>query len=181
MWERPEDNPFLDAENVRPEIWSYGHRNLQGATLHPETGQLWTIEHGARGGDEVNTPLPGLNYGWPIITYGKDYSGLSIGVGTALEGMEQPIHYWDPSIAPSGLTFYTGEQFPEWRGNLLVGSLKFELLVRLVIENGQIVHEERILGGLGDRIRDVEQGPDGFVYLLTDEKNGRLLRLNRIG
>ncbi len=173
----PADNPFVGSDAAQPEIWSYGHRNLQGAALHPETGQLWTTEHGARGGDEVNTPRSGRNYGWPVISYGVNYNGSPIGEGTDREGMEQPVHYWDPSIAPSGLAFYTSDRFPNWRGNLLAGSLKFGLLVRLEIEDGRVVHEERMLDGLDDRIRDVVVGPDGFVYLLTDENRGRVLRV----
>lgn len=173
----PADNPFVGRSGARPEIWSYGHRNIQGAALHPETHELWTVEHGARGGDELNTPKPGRNYGWPVITYGRDYSGARIGVGTAREGMEQPVHYWDPSIAPSGLLFYTGDRFPGWRGNLFVGALEFELLARLELDGSRVVAEERLLQGFGDRIRDVRQGPDGLIYLLTDEENGRVLRL----
>ncbi len=177
----PDDNPFVGQRGAMPEIWSFGHRNLQGATLDRETGQLWTVEHGARGGDEVNTPQAGLNYGWPVITYGVNYNGAQIGIGTARDGMEQPVHYWDPSIAPSGLTFYHGDRFPNWRGNLLVGSLKFGLLVRLEVQNGRVMHEERMLDGLGDRVRHVVEGPDGYVYLLTDEGNGRVLRLEPAG
>lgn len=173
----PGDNPFVGRGDARPEIWSYGHRNLQGAALHPKTGQLWTVEHGAMGGDEVNTPKAGRNYGWPVITYGRDYSGATIGEGTARAGMEQPIHYWDPSIAPSGLAFYTGQRFPAWNGSLFVGSLKFGLLARLELDGERVTFEERMLQGLGDRVRDVRQGPDGCLYLLTDESNGRVLRL----
>lgn len=173
----PSDNPFTNRGGVRPEIWSYGHRNAQGAALHPQTGQLWTVEHGARGGDEVNAPRAGHNYGWPVITYGRDYSGSRIGEGTAKAGMEQPIHYWDPSIAPSGMAFYTGNRFPAWRGNLFVGSLKFGLLVRLTLRGEAVTGEERLLEGLGARVRDVRQGPDGYLYLLTDESNGRVLRI----
>jgi glucose/arabinose dehydrogenase len=173
----PPDNPFVRRGGARPEIWSYGHRNLQGAAIHPETGQLWTIEHGAQGGDEVNVPRAGRNYGWPVITYGRDYSGATIGEGTTRAGMEQPVHYWDPSIAPSGMTFYTGDRFPEWRGNLFVGSLKFQMLVRLVLDGERVVREERLLRGLGSRVRDVRQGPDGLLYLLTDEGDGRILRI----
>jgi glucose/arabinose dehydrogenase len=173
----PTDNPFVNRRGAQPEIWSYGHRNLQGAALHPETGQLWTVEHGAQGGDEVNVPRAGRNYGWPVITYGRDYSGAAIGDGTTKAGMEQPVHYWDPSIAPSGMVFYTGDRFPEWRGNLFVGSLKFQVLVRLVLDGERVVREERLLQGLGGRVRDVRQGPDGFLYLLTDEGDGRILRL----
>jgi glucose/arabinose dehydrogenase len=173
----PADNPFVSREGAKPEIWSYGHRNLQGATLHPETGELWTVEHGAMGGDEVNTPKPGRNYGWPVITYGVDYSGAKIGEGTAKAGMEQPVHYWDPSIAPSGMTFYTGDKFPAWHGNLFVGSLKFGRLVRLEVNGTRVTNEERLLDGFGSRVRDVRQGPDGYLYIVTDESNGRIMRV----
>lgn len=176
----PPDNPFVGRANARPEIWSYGHRNLQGAALHPETGALWTVEHGAMGGDELNIPRPGLNYGWPVITYGRDYSGAAISEGTAKEGMEQPVHYWDPSIAPSGLLFYTGDRFPRWRGNLFVGALNFQLLARLELTGDRVVAEERLLQGYRQRIRDVRQGPDGYIYLLTDEDDGRLVRLEPV-
>jgi glucose/arabinose dehydrogenase len=173
----PPDNPFVGRAGARPEIWSYGHRNTQGAALHPGTGALWTHEHGARGGDEINIPEAGRNYGWPVITYGVDYTGLRIGEGTAKAGMEQPIYYWDPSIAPSGMAFYTGDRFPAWRGNLFVGSLKFGLLLRLELDGRRVIREERLLESLGERIRDVRQGPDGFLYLLTDLRSGRILRL----
>lgn len=173
----PADNPFVDHPTAQPEIWSYGHRNMQGAALHPETGQLWTIEHGARGGDELNHPEAGRNYGWPVITYGRDYSGLRIGEGTAKDGMEQPVYYWDPVIAPSGMAFYTGDRYAGWQGNLLVGSLSPGGLVRLVMRDGQVVEEIRYLGDLRERIRDVVQGPDGYVYLLTDSRDGRVLRV----
>ena len=173
----PDDNPFIGKGDAQPEIWSYGHRNMQGAALHPETGEIWTIEHGARGGDELNIPQAGKNYGWPVITYGKDYSGASIGEGTAKPGMEQPIYYWDPSIAPSGMAFYTGNAFPEWRGSLFVGALGYELLARLELDGAKVTHEERLLKDFGERIRDVRQGPDGLLYLLTDSEDGRLLRL----
>ena len=173
----PRDNPFVGRAGVRPEIWSYGHRNIQSAALHPQTGQLWTVEHGARGGDELNRPEAGKNYGWPVITYGVDYSGAKIGEGTAKPGMEQPVYYWDPVIAPSGMTFYTGEAFPDWQGSLLIGSLRPGLLVRLTLEDGRVTREERYLGDLGERIRDVRQGPDGLLYLLTDSRDGRLLRV----
>ena len=176
----PPDNPFVGRANARPEIWSYGHRNVQGAALHPVTGALWTVEHGAMGGDELNIPRPGRNYGWPVITYGLDYSGARIGEGTAKEGMEQPVHYWDPSIAPSGLMFYTGDRFPEWRGNLFVGALNFQLLARLELDGDRVVAEERLLQGFRQRIRDVVQGPDGLIYLLTDEDDGRVLRLEPV-
>ena len=173
----PDDNPFTGRDDAQPEIWSYGHRNVQAAALHPETGQLWTVEHGARGGDELNNPQAGKNYGWPIITYGRDYSGLSIGEGSAKEGMEQPVYYWDPVIAPSGMTFYTAEAIPGWQGSILVGSLTPGALVRLVLQDGKVTREERYLGDLGERIRDVQQGPDGFVYVVTDRKDGRVLRV----
>ena len=173
----PKDNPFVGNADYSPDIYSLGHRNVQGATLHPDTGALWTVEHGARGGDEVNIPQPGKNYGWPVISYGREYSGDKIGEGTAKPGLEQPVFYWDPSIAPSGMTFYTGDKFPAWKGNLFVGALKFQLLARLEVDGNRIVKEERLLEGMGDRIRDVVQGPDGYLYLLTDEHDGRILRL----
>ncbi|MEO1200657.1 MAG: PQQ-dependent sugar dehydrogenase [Pseudomonadota bacterium] len=172
----PADNPFVNGGG-RPEIWSIGHRNAQGAALHPETGALWTVSHGARGGDEINIPIAGLNYGWPVISYGRHYSGLRIGVGTEASGLEQPIYYWDPSIAPSGALFYTGEAFPAWHGNLLVGALRDRLLSRLTLDGETVASEERLLMELNERIRDVVQGPDGFVYLLTDSPQGRVLRL----
>jgi glucose/arabinose dehydrogenase len=174
----PQDNPFVGRPGARPEIWSFGHRNVQAAALHPQTGQLWTVEHGARGGDELNHPEAGKNYGWPVITYGVDYSGAKIGEGTAKPGMEQPVYYWDPVIAPSGMTFYTGDAYPGWKGSAFVGSLRPGLLVRLALENGRVTREERYLGDLGARIRDVRQGPDGLLYLLTDADDGRLLRLD---
>ena len=173
----PRDNPFVNRPGVLPEIWSYGHRNLQGAVLHPETGQLWTVEHGARGGDELNRPEGGKNYGWPVITYGVDYSGMRIGDGTGKEGMEQPVYYWEPVIAPSGLMVYTGDAFPGWKGNFLIGSMSPGALVRLVMENGRVVKEERYLGELRERIRDVQQGPDGMIYAVTDSPRGRVLRI----
>jgi len=170
-------NPFLNREDARPEIWSLGHRNLQSAALHPTTGELWTVEHGARGGDEVNIPQKGKNYGWPIISYGVDYSGKKLGEGTKKEGLEQPVYYWDPSIAPSGMAFYTGDKFPAWRGSILVGALSGKLVSRLDTNGNRVTAEERMLQQLGERIRDVRQGPDGFVYLLTDSRNGRILRM----
>ncbi len=173
----PKDNPFVDRKGYRPEVWSYGHRNPQGAALHPVTGKLWIHEHGARGGDEINIPQAGKNYGWPIISYGRHYWGGRIGVGTRKAGLEQPIFYWDPSIAPSGMAFYTGDKFPAWRGNLFVGALKFQLLVRLTLKGEKVVAEERLLKGLEERIRDVRQGPDGYLYILTDSGEGRVLRL----
>jgi aldose sugar dehydrogenase len=173
----PRDNPFVGRDNVRPEIWSYGHRNVQAAALDVD-GELWTVEHGARGGDELNNPQPGRNYGWPVITYGVDYSGARIGYGTARAGMEQPVYYWDPVIAPSGAVFYSGAAFPDWRGDLFVGSLQPGRLVRLRLHDRRVVQEERYLIGPGERVRDVRQGPDGFLYLLTDNPKGRLIRLS---
>jgi glucose/arabinose dehydrogenase len=173
----PRDNPFVERAGARPEIWSYGHRSVQAAALHPQTGELWTIEHGARGGDELNNPRAGRNYGWPVITYGVDYSGEKIGEGTAKPGMEQPVYYWDPVIAPSGAVFYTGQAFSAWQGDLFVGSLNPGGLVRLDLENGSVRQETRYLGELRARIRDVQQGSDGFLYVLTDESRGRILKL----
>ena len=170
----PDDNP--KPEGWAPELWSKGHRNPQGATLR-EDGVLFTVEHGARGGDEVNMPQAGGNYGWPVITYGLDYSGLAIGEGTAKEGMEQPLHYWDPSISPSGLDFYDGALLPEWQGDLLTGGLSGQVLVRLDVEGDTIVGEERLFAGQLGRVRDVRVGPDGAIYVLTDEDNGRLIRV----
>lgn len=171
----PADNP--KKTGWAPEIWSIGHRNVQGAALNPQTGQLWTAEHGARGGDEINTPKAGLNYGWPVITYGIDYSGVKIGEGTAKPGMEQPLFYWDPSIAPSGAAFYTGDKWPAWKNSLFVGALAGQLLARLSTDGEKVTGEERLLTSLGERIRDVRQGPDGFLYLLTDDSSGKLLRV----
>jgi glucose/arabinose dehydrogenase len=174
----PEDNPFVGREGVLPEIWSHGHRNMQGATIHPETGALWIVDHGAMGGDEINAPEAGKNYGWPIITYGLEYSGDPIGEGiTAKEGMEQPLYYWDPVIAPSGMLFYTGALFPDWKGSLFIGSLGGEHLVRLTLDDERVVGEERLLTDLRQRIRDVTQGPDGAIYIVTDESDGQLLEL----
>ncbi|MDR7482402.1 MAG: PQQ-dependent sugar dehydrogenase [Armatimonadota bacterium] len=173
----PRDNPFVGREGVRPEIWSYGHRNVQAAALHPESRQLWTAEHGARGGDELNRVEAGKNYGWPVITYGVDYSGAKIGEGTARAGMEQPVYYWDPVIAPSGMVFYTGTAYPGWTGSMFIGSLTPGLLVRLTLEGDRVMREERYLAELGERIRDVVQGPDGLLYLATDNPRGRILRL----
>jgi glucose/arabinose dehydrogenase len=172
----PPDNPFAKKSGARPEIWSYGHRNVQGAAINPSTGKLWTVEHGARGGDEVNIPAAGKNYGWPVITYGRDYSGLKIGEGTSKAGMEQPTYYWDPSIAPSGMAFYTGSLMPEWKGNLFVGALAGRAVHRLILDGETIVGEESLLRG-SDRIRDVRNGPDGALWLLTDSPQGRILRL----
>jgi len=173
----PADNPFVGRAGTRPEIWSTGHRNAQGATLNPQTGELWTIEHGSRGGDEINIVRKGLNYGWPVITYGVDYSGAKIGEGQAKPGLEQPIHYWDPSIAPSGAVFYTGERYRGWQGSLFTGGLVSQMLVRITVEGGKVTGQERLLQSLNERIRDVRQGPDGLLYLLTDSGSGKLLRL----
>lgn len=172
----PKDNPFVGRSGARPEVWSYGHRNLQGATLDPATGQLWTLEHGARGGDELNHPQAGKNYGWPVITYGVDYSGVKIGEGTAKAGMEQPVYYWDPVIAPSGMTFNTGDRYPGWKGDLFAGSLNPGALVRLKLDGDKVVSETRYLPSVG-RVRDVVAGPDGYLYLLTDADDGKLLRV----
>lgn len=174
----PSDNPFVGTPDVKPAIYSYGHRNIQGMTIHPVSGAIWTHEHGPQGGDEINVIQPGVNYGWPVITYGVNYGiGTQIGEGTHKAGMAQPIHTWVPSIAPSGMAFYTGEAFARWQGNLFVGSLKFGLLVRLEIDANRVTHEERMLNGRYGRIRDIVQGPDGLLYVLTDERDGRLLRL----
>jgi len=173
----PADNPFANGGALRPEVWSMGHRNPQGAARHPMTGKLWLHEHGARGGDEINVPLAGKNYGWPVIAYGRHYFGGSIGEGQTKDGMEQPIYYWDPSIAPSGMTFYTGDVFPKWKGSLFVGALKFQLIARLTLDGETITAEERILEGLDERIRDVRQGPDGYLYILIDSGDGKLIRL----
>jgi len=173
----PDDNPFVGRAGALAEIWSYGHRNVQGATLEPGTGRFWTIEHGARGGDELNHPEAGKNYGWPVITYGRDYNMTSIGEGAVKEGMEQPVYYWDPVIAPSGMTFYTGDAIPGWKGSLLIGSMSPGALVRLEMTDGRVTRETRYLGALGERIRDVAQGPDGFVYVVTDNPSGRVLRV----
>ncbi len=167
-------NPFVDNKDARAEIWSYGHRNIQGAALHPTTGELWTHEHGPQGGDEINIARAGKNYGWPVITYGEEYGGGVIGKKQQA-GLEQPLHYWVPSIAPSGMVFYGAELFSGWKNNMLVGSLKFGQLVRLELDGEKVAHEERIM--IGQRIRDVEQGPDGAVYLLTDSSDGQVLRL----
>ena len=178
----PQDNPFLSRADAAPEIFSYGHRNPQGIALHPQTGEVWLHEHGPQGGDELNIVRSGQNYGWPVITYGVEYGiGTQIGEGTHKAGMVQPIYYWVPSIAPSGMSFYDGERFPQWRGSIFIGSLKFGLLTRLVLHDGEVVKEERLLRGRLGRIRDVRTGPDGLLYLLTDASNGRLARLEPEG
>lgn len=174
----PDDNPFAGRPGPLPEIWSYGHRNGQGATLGPD-GRLWMTEHGPQGGDEINVVQAGRNYGWPVITYGENYGGGKIGDGiTAKEGMEQPLHYWVPSIATSGMAFLTSDRYgAAWKGNLFVGSLKFGYLDRIELKNGKVVAEHKLLEDGRARIRDVKQGPDGLLYVLTDESNGKLLRL----
>lgn len=172
----PADNPFVNTPNAKPEIYSYGHRNQQGAVLHPQTGELWTHEHGPQGGDEVNRIQKGANYGWPITTYGREYWGGRIGVPRKA-GLTDPIHYWVPSIAPSGMVFYTGNRYPNWQGSLIVGALKLELLARLALQGNKVIKEERYLEGQIGRIRDVQQGPDGYLYVLTDESNGGLYRI----
>ncbi len=176
----PADNPSPDGSAHKPEIWSKGHRNPQGAAYDPITGGLLTVEHGAMGGDEVNAPRAGRNYGWPVISYGLTYGGDRIGQGTQASGYEQPLHYWDPSIAPSGLAVYDGAMFPEWTGDLLVGALKFQLVSRLDRDDtGKITGEERFLDGEFGRIRDVNIAPDGSIWLLTDEPDGMIVRLSR--
>ena len=174
----PADNPFVTTAGARPEIYTYGNRNVQGIALDPGSGRVWAHEHGPQGGDEVNILVSGRNYGWPVITYGRNYVlGTKIGEGTHKEGMEQPLHYWTPSIAPSGMTLYAGDKFPAWRGNLFVGALKYQLLVRLEERDKEIVHEERLLKDVLGRIRDVRSGPDGYIYVLTDHDDGVLARL----
>lgn len=174
----PEDNPYLSDPDARPEIFAIGNRNVQGAAMNPWTGELWTHEHGPKGGDEVNVIRAGANHGWPIVTYGRNYGlGTRIGEGVRKEGMTHPLHQWTPSIAPSGMAFYDGDEFPRWRGSVLVGALKFRLLVRLEFEGERFVREERMLENVIGRIRDVRVGPDGYVYLLNDEWDGVIARL----
>lgn len=174
----PPDNPFVGRDGAKPEIWSYGHRNEQGLAFNPASGDLWEIEHGPRGGDEVNIIGKAKNYGWPVIGFGIDYNGARIHEGTAKAGMEQPVKYWVPSIAPSGMTFYTGTLFPAWRGSLFSGALAGQMLVRLSLNGNGVSGEERMLQNLNERIRDVRQGPDGALWLLTDNSAGRLLRVS---
>jgi glucose/arabinose dehydrogenase len=173
----PPDNPFVNREGAKPEIWSYGHRNPQGLAFHPQTGKLWEHEHGPRGGDEINIIEKGKNYGWPVIGYGIDYNGAKIHQSTHKEGMEQPVKYWVPSIAPSGMAFYTGDLFPKWKGSLFVGAMVPGFLVRLDVDGDKVGNEERMLRELDERIRDVRQGPDGALWMVTDYSEGRLLRL----
>ncbi|HEX9395984.1 MAG TPA: PQQ-dependent sugar dehydrogenase [Burkholderiales bacterium] len=174
----PKDNPFVGRAGWKPEKFTLGNRNMQGAALHPLTGMLWTHEHGPQGGDEINIIRAGVNYGWPVITYGVNYGiGTKIGEGTRKDGMAQPLYFWVPSIAPSGMAFYTGDRFPQWKGSLFVGALRDQMLVRLELDGEKIVREERLLKGVLGRIRDVRDGPDGYLYLLTDENRGVLARL----
>ncbi len=173
----PEDNPFADGEGGEPLVWSYGHRNMQGATIHPETGRLWTMEHGPAGGDELNHPEAGKNYGWPFVTYGEDYSGQPMYDDIQQQdGVTQPVYYWDPVIAPSGMEFYTGEAFPGWQGDLFIGGMASQKLVRLTMDGEQVTGEEW-LETPGHRIRDVQQGPDGYLYLATDDDPAVILRV----
>ena len=173
----PADNPDTKGKNMLPEIWSIGHRNAQGATLNPATQRLWTISHGAKGGDEINIPEAGKNYGWPVISYGRNYSGTKIGVGQEAPGMEQPIYYWDPSIAPSGADFYEGDLIPEWKGNLFVGALRAQSLVRLTINGDEITGEERLFEDQLGRIRDVRYMRDGALWIVTNDGDGTIYRI----
>jgi glucose/arabinose dehydrogenase len=174
----PADNPYVKRTGALPEIYNHGHRNMQGAALHPTTGRLWTHEHGPQGGDEVNIEAPGANYGWPVATHGRNYGiGTRIGDGTSATGMVDAVHVWVPSIAPSGMAFYSGARFPRWQGNLFVGALAGQTLVRLTLDGERVVREERLFNGTFGRIRDVRQGPDGLLYLLTDATDGQLIRL----
>ena len=175
----PADNPFVGQPGARPEIWSYGHRNPQGAALNPWSGEVWIHEHGPRGGDEINRPLAGRNYGWPLATHGINYSLLPIpeAQGERVPGTEAPLHVWAKSPATSGMAFYNAERFPAWRHSLFIGALAQQALIRLELKGDQVVHEERLLEPLGMRIRDVRQGPDGYLYVLTDEQQGALLRV----
>jgi glucose/arabinose dehydrogenase len=177
----PNDNPFVNTKGAKPEKFTYGNRNIQGAALHPATGELWTHEHGPQGGDEINILRSGRNYGWPVVTYGAEYgSGIKIGQSTPKAGIEMPLYYWVPSIAPSGMAFYEGDKFPNWKGNMLVGSLADSMLVRLELNGEKVVKEERLMKNAIGRIRDVRVGPDGYVYLVTDERRGVLARLEPV-
>ena len=179
----PADNPFVNRAGARPEIWSYGHRNVQGLAIHPETGDIWANEHGPQGGDELNRIQPGRNYGWPVIGYGVNYNtGLAIHAGTHRQGMEQPVNVWVPSIGISGVMIYTGDRFPEWRGNLFVGGMAAQQLVRLTLDGGRVTGQETLVPRMG-RVRDIRQSPDGFIYLVTDDREGRptpVLRLEPV-
>lgn len=175
----PKDNPFVNTPGAKPEIWSIGHRSEEGLTYNPLDGRIWEHENGPRGGDEVNRPEAGKNYGWPVITYGEDYNGKPIHDGiTAKAGLEQPLYYWDPVIAPSGMTFYSGGQFPDWKGNLFVGAMKGQHVARLVMDGTKVTGEERMFTEIGARIRDVIQGPDGALYISTDEDAGRVIKVS---
>ncbi|NRA66039.1 MAG: PQQ-dependent sugar dehydrogenase [Pseudobacteriovorax sp.] len=175
----PKDNPFYKSKTAKKDIWSYGHRNVQGAIIDRKSNQLWAHEHGAQGGDEINKIQPGKNYGWPIITHGKDYSGAKIGIGTKKAGMEQPFHHWTPSIAPCGMMLYSGKMFAEWRGNLFVPSLKFGYLNRITWDKTKVQSEEKLLTEFGARIRDVEEGPDGSIFVIFDKPGSEVIRLFR--
>jgi glucose/arabinose dehydrogenase len=173
----PQDNPFRGDTNARPEVWTLGHRNIQAAAFDGD-GRLWVVEHGAQGGDELNLIEKGRNYGWPVVAYGEEYSGRPIpGAETSRDGHEQPVYYWDPVIAPSGAQFYSGDAFPDWRGDLFVGGMKDKMLVRLTLDDDRVTGEERLLTSRGQRVRDVRQGPDGALYLVTDEPSGELWRV----
>jgi glucose/arabinose dehydrogenase len=177
----PADNPFAQRSGARPEIWSYGHRNIQGAALHPATGALWTTEHGPQGGDELNIPAAGANHGWPVITHGRNYGiGTQIGEGSERADVAAPLKVWLPiSIAPSGMAFITGERYPGWQGQLVIGALRGQKLVRLELDGNRVTGEQALLDGRGLRFRDVRQGPDGWLYVLTDSESGQVLRLER--
>ena len=175
----PPDNPFVDDPDALPEIWSYGHRNIQAAAMNPATGQLWEIEHGPRGGDELNIVQPGANYGWPLVSHGVNYIGTSVGTGErTMPGVTDPIYTWTPVIAPSGMIFYGGDAFPAWRGDLFVGGLRSTALVRLELDGERVIGEERLLEGFGERIRDVAEAPDGAIHVVTDSRNGVVLRIS---
>ena len=177
----PSDNPFVGRNDALASIFTYGHRNPQGMFRHPARGEIWVHEHGPQGGDEINRLVGGANYGWPVVTFGRSYAGFPIGEGASKDGMEPPLHHWTPSIAPSGMAFYDGDAFPRWRGNLFVGSLKFRYLARLVLDGTRVVSEERLIERDFGRVRDVRQGPDGMIYVLTDESDGQLIRLQPAG
>lgn len=173
----PFDNPFVTSRGAQPEIFSYGHRNVQGIAINPETGSVWTHEHGARGGDEINIVRSGVNYGWPAVTYGINYDGSPVSNATQGDGFEEPVWYWNPSIAPSGMAFYEGDAFPGWQGDVFVGALAGSMLVRYEVDGDRVIGEEQLLTEAGHRIRDVQTGPDGYVYILTDDLDGQVLRL----
>jgi len=176
----PADNPFVGRDDALPSIFTFGHRNPQGMIRHPTRNEIWLHEHGPKGGDEINRLIAGANYGWPVVTFGRSYAGFPIGEGSAKDGMAPPLHHWTPSIAPSGMMFYDGDAFPNWRGNLFVGSLKFRYLARLVLDGTRVVSEERLIERDFGRVRDVRQGPDGMIYVLTDESDGQLIRLQPV-